>query len=107
MVADGRDPPVPPLGRYLVRVLDVFPPRAPGPAARGGGEALVEFEFAVDGPDLAVTLLLPVPAFRDFCTRYGAEVTEATGRGEGRANLLGRDTGITQAAEGRHDGGEP
>jgi hypothetical protein len=56
----------PPLGRYLVRVL------------RAERRDLVEFEFAVNGPELAVELVLPLPQFRDFCARYGAEVSIAT-----------------------------
>jgi hypothetical protein len=114
MDADDRGP-VPPSGRYRVRVIDVIRPRArpasgtagPEPAEGAEGGALVEFEFSVGGPDLAVTLLLPLPAFREFCDRYGAEVSQADGRGGGRANLLGRNPGMTRAAGGRHDGGKP
>ena len=31
-------------------------------------DGLVAFEFAIGWPELAVELLLPAPAFADFCT---------------------------------------
>jgi phenol hydroxylase P0 protein len=44
--------------RRFVRVIET---RADG---------LVAFEFAIGWPDLAVELLLPAPAFADFCATH-------------------------------------
>jgi phenol hydroxylase P0 protein len=33
-------------------------------------DGLVAFEFAIGWPDLAVDLLLPAPAFADFCATH-------------------------------------
>jgi phenol hydroxylase P0 protein len=47
--------------RRFVRVLD----------ERDDG--LVAFEFAIGWPELAVELLLPAPAFAEFCAAQGAQ----------------------------------
>jgi phenol hydroxylase P0 protein len=49
------DPPAVDVSRRFVRVLEE---RADG---------LVSFEFSVGWPDLALELLLPAAAFREFC----------------------------------------
>lgn len=47
--------------RYFVRLLGVKKDR------------YVEFEFAIDSPELTVELLLPLEHFREFCRRYQVE----------------------------------
>jgi phenol hydroxylase P0 protein len=47
--------------RYFVRLLGTKKDR------------YVEFEFAIDSPELSVELLLPLDHFRDFCRRYQVE----------------------------------
>ena len=50
-------------------------------------ERFVEFEFSLNDADLMVELILPVPAFAEFCRRYDAVVLDAgavlPGRGAG------------------------
>lgn len=38
---------------------------------------VVEFDFVYGDPDLTVELVLPVPAFQDFCIENGCLVTAA------------------------------
>lgn len=64
VMQDDRDPiqtATSPVRRKFVRVLEV----------RDNG--LVRFEFAVGWPDLACELVLPRPAFDEFCQRNEVE----------------------------------
>jgi phenol hydroxylase P0 protein len=40
-------------------------------------DGLVAFEFAIGWPELAVELLLPAPAFEEFCTANRVQRTHA------------------------------
>lgn len=43
---------------------------------RGRRGRFVEFDFAIGAPDLAVELIMPEPAFREFCaTHHAIELT--------------------------------
>lgn len=37
-------------------------------------DRFVEFEFELDGPDLTVELVMPLAAFRQFCTARAARI---------------------------------
>ncbi len=51
-------------------------------------DGFVEFEFAIGDPDLAVELILPTDAFRDFCRDNHAElVSPLQGTAIDRARL--------------------
>lgn len=39
-------------------------------------QCFVEFEYMVGDPDLVVELILPLPAFREFCARVGATIRD-------------------------------
>lgn len=41
-------------------------------------DTFVEFEFAIDDPELAVELVMPFGEFMEFCRRYGVEFLEPT-----------------------------
>lgn len=47
--------------RKFVRVMRTLP------------NGLIEFEFAVGDPDVAVELVMPKPAFDEFCVNSGVE----------------------------------
>lgn len=83
----------PPLGRYLVRVL------------RAGHRDVIEFEFAVNDRELALELVLPLLQFRDFCARFGAEVSIEDDAVAGFWGLAGREAANWSAAESRRSGG--
>lgn len=36
-------------------------------------DGFIEFDFAVGDPDLSVELILPAPAFREFCAAQGVD----------------------------------
>lgn len=96
VASDPARPGAPPaLGTYLVHVL------------RAGRRELVEFEFAVNGRDLALELVLPLRQFRDFCWRYGAAVSIDEGATDGFWDLLSREGAKETAAGARRTGGEP
>lgn len=55
----GDAPPVFDLRRRYVRLLQVR------------SDGFVEFEFAIGEPELAVELILPADAYREFCRNNG------------------------------------
>ena len=59
--------------RRFVRVLGELP----------GG--LIEFEFAVGDPDVSVELVMPRPAFEQFCLANGAVLLGAEAAGDPQA----------------------
>lgn len=59
------------VSRRFVRVLDVR------------DDGLVSFEFSIGWPDLAVELLLPAAAFREFCSVNAATLLTDTPRSSG------------------------
>jgi len=48
----------------------------------------VEFEFQWGDPDLAVELVLPYPAFRDFCSEHRSRILQADPQTEADYNAL-------------------
>lgn len=52
------------LGRKFVRLI----------GTRSNG--LIEFEFSVGSPDLAVELIMPRPAFEAFCAEHQVELLD-------------------------------
>lgn len=75
----GADPPPFDPQRCFVRLTQV---RADG---------FVEFEFAIGEPDLAVELILPADAYREFCRHNGAiELTPVETAEVDRARTLDR-----------------
>lgn len=49
------------------------------------GANLIEFDFAVGSPELFVELILPEPAFAEFCRTNDVTVLPAGEDGEGQA----------------------
>lgn len=37
----------------------------------------IEFEFSVGDPELSVEMIMPVPAFEEFCARHDAQLLSA------------------------------
>lgn len=54
------------------------------------GKSFVEFEFAVGSPDLFVELILPEPAFAEFCRRHDVTPLPSSDEGEARDALAWR-----------------
>lgn len=50
----------------------------------------VEFEFALDDPELAVELVMPLPEFLSFCTRYHAHALRPEPEAAAAVEALGR-----------------
>ena len=79
--------------RYLVRVNGV----------RHG--KYVEFDFAINEPDLAVELVLPVPQFEDFCQRYAVEfISSADGELIDAEKAMWRTGSVFRDASDEADG---
>jgi len=56
-------------GKFFVRVSELRP------------DGFVEFEFAVGEPELFVEMILPAPAFEDFCRLNAVQRLDATPEG--------------------------
>lgn len=52
----------------------------------------VEFQFSIDGPSLSLDLVLPYPAFREFCLNNKAVVLPSDAKAQMALDRLG-DTG--------------
>lgn len=75
--------------RRFVRVLGELP----------GG--LIEFEFAVGDPDVSVELVMPRPAFEQFCQANGATLLGAAAPFDPQAADADFKWGIQQATRQR------
>ena len=51
-------------------------------------DLFVEFEFQWGDPDLAVELVLPYPAFREFCAEHRSRILPADSKTEAEYNAL-------------------
>lgn len=63
---------------------------------------IVEFDFVYGDPDLTVELVLPAPAFRDFCNENGCLVTAADPGIGARAFALVSSRAATIVSPERH-----
>lgn len=53
----------------------------------------IEFEFCLNDDDLCVELVMPEPAFREFCAQQGAEIRPSE-HGDDIADLLSHRAGL-------------